>query len=55
MSAPNQTSILKAMKLLEQILLMFYEKHDEEVWHGRKLELLFAPVNDGPSIFASMM
>jgi hypothetical protein len=34
---------------------MFCEKHDEEVWHARKLELLFAPVNEGPSIFASMM
>jgi hypothetical protein len=43
------------MKLLESILLMFCEKHDEEAWHARKLELLFTPVNEGPSIFASMM
>jgi hypothetical protein len=43
------------MKLLESILLMFCEKHDEEVWHARKLDLLFASVNGGPSIFASMM
>ena len=34
---------------------MFYEKHDEEYWHAKKLELLFNPINKGPSIFASMM
>ena len=34
---------------------MFCGKYEDEEWKQRKLELLFAPINGGPSIFVSMM
>ena len=41
MCAKAPVSILKTMKLLEQVFLMFIQKHDKEDWHMHKLEMLF--------------
>ena len=41
--------------MLDNILLVFCGKHEDEGWKERKLELLFAPINGGPSTFVSMM
>jgi hypothetical protein len=52
--ANDQKSVLKVMKMLERLLLVFCGKHDEEVWRERKMEILFRPITGGLSIFASM-
>jgi hypothetical protein len=51
----NQNDILKTLRLLDSVLLMFVQKHDEEAWLERKLKLLFSPMNGGPALFASLM
>jgi hypothetical protein len=51
----NQNDILKTLRLLDSVLFMFVQKHDEEAWLERKLKLLFSPVSGGPALFASLM
>jgi hypothetical protein len=55
MSSVNHKTILRTMKMLEQILLIFSEKHSEEKWLNRKMHIIFKPISNGPSIFASLM
>jgi hypothetical protein len=51
----NWSSLLKTIRSLEFIIIMFSEKHDEEAWKQRKAQVLFTPVNGGPSLLASMV
>ena len=55
MTAKKQSCILKTLKLLENIFVMFAERNETEAWKEVKSEILFRPVDGGPSIFASMV
>lgn len=55
MTAKDQKTMLKTLKLLDNIFIMFAERYDTEEWKEAKLLILFQPINNGPSIFASMM